>query len=99
MQQQHESVAALIDKATGLLPAWKISARNGEELSVVLQELSGQLNAHLAEEETEVLPVVRQKITEEEWTDLANEEWLPSRRSAASYSSATSSRRHHPRSG
>jgi hemerythrin-like domain-containing protein len=70
MEQQHESVAALVDRATGLLPAWEISARNGEELSVVLQELAGQLNAHLAEEETEVLPVVRQKITEEEWAEL-----------------------------
>jgi len=70
MEQQHERVALLIEKSDVLLPPWRTSAKNGEELSVVLSELSTQLNAHLAEEESIVLPLIKWTITQDEWAQL-----------------------------
>lgn len=72
MEQQHEAVGALLRRADDLLPRWGASTDIAlrDELADVLARLSQQLDAHLDEEEREVLPLIAQHMTVEEWGEL-----------------------------
>ncbi|MCW2665989.1 MAG: hemerythrin cation binding domain protein [Frankiales bacterium] len=72
MQEQHHAVAALIDRASALLPTWSAAAGIGvrDEVAEVLEQLSVELDAHLDEEEREVLPLIEQHLTLAEWAQV-----------------------------
>ena len=72
MQEEHERVAALLHRLDELVPAWgrSASAELRDELVRVLREVSVELEAHLDEEEREVLPLVEQHLTAQEWGEL-----------------------------
>lgn len=72
MEHQHEQVAAAIEELSGLLPAWRTNADGdtGATVAEVLSRLNEGLRVHLGEEEDNVLPLVREYITVEEWDGL-----------------------------
>jgi hemerythrin-like domain-containing protein len=72
MQGQHEHVAALLHRVEVLLPVWGATAdaTPRDELADVLSQVSAALDEHLDEEEREVLPLVEQHLTAEEWSEL-----------------------------
>ena len=72
MEEQHGRVGALLHRVDDLLPRWAASADSGvrDELSDVLEDVSAALDEHLAEEEREVLPLVEQHMTAEEWAEI-----------------------------
>jgi hemerythrin-like domain-containing protein len=69
METQHETVAALGERAAELLPSWRATADagTGEELANTYEKLTVALNEHLRDEEDEVLPLCAQHLTEAEW--------------------------------
>jgi hemerythrin-like domain-containing protein len=89
MEEEHAAVSRLIQETEELVPSWAgtadVEAR--DRLAGVLQELSAALDAHLEEEEREVLPLVREHITGAEWAELGER------------GMGTSSRTPRPRSG
>ena len=72
MEEQHERVGALLATVGELLPQWTASADAAlrDRLADTLQDLSTQLDAHLDEEEREVLPLIREHLTAEEWAEI-----------------------------
>lgn len=72
MRAQHHDVAALLARATDLLPAWTrtTGADVRDQLADVLADTSSALSAHLDEEERHVLPSVEHHITPAEWTEV-----------------------------
>ncbi len=81
MEAQHERVAALIPAIEDLLPGWVAEAApaRGERIAALVAELSGELDAHLKQEEEEILPLVTRHVTVEEWESLgeAGRESIP----------------------
>jgi hypothetical protein len=74
MRQQHQQVSALLDQVAGLTAPWSAdaSAEHREALAVLLDEISSTLNAHLGQEEVEILPVAEASMTEKEWEDVGD---------------------------
>ena len=72
MEAQHAEVGSLLHRADELLPQWAASAATAvrDELVTVLAELSAALDAHLDEEEREVLPLIEEHLTLAEWDEL-----------------------------
>ncbi|MEU7892651.1 hemerythrin domain-containing protein [Nonomuraea sp. NPDC049152] len=72
MEAQHERVAALIPAIEELVPGWVAEAApaRGERIAALVAELSDELDAHLQQEEEEILPLVTLHITVEEWERL-----------------------------
>ncbi|MBO2447571.1 hemerythrin domain-containing protein [Actinomadura barringtoniae] len=72
MEAQHHALAALLDRVEVLLPVWArtAAATARDELADVLARTSAALDEHLAEEETELLPLVPGRITRAEWDAL-----------------------------
>jgi len=70
MESQHETVAKLMSLLHGVLPTWRATATMGAEVADVLGQLTAALNEHLTDEETHVLPLVSQHITQSEWDAL-----------------------------
>ena len=72
MEQQHQVVGGLLHRVDELLPRWTAAADAAlrDELAGVLRELSPALDAHLAEEEREVLPLIAEHLTVPEWAEL-----------------------------
>lgn len=72
MQDEHERVAELLHRLDELLPVWRASARaqDRDDLVTVLREVSVELGRHLDEEEREVLPLVEQHLSVQEWAEL-----------------------------
>ena len=72
MERQHEQVGGLLAQVDERLPAW--AAEPGpaqrESLAETLDALAPALEAHLDEEEREVLPLVEQHLTAKEWDEL-----------------------------
>ncbi|OBJ53421.1 hemerythrin domain-containing protein [Mycobacterium sp. 1423905.2] len=69
MEQAHRAIAAGVDtaKATGAVWA-KTGARSaGERLRTAVDELIGLVDAHLADEERDVVPLIEDYITAAEW--------------------------------
>jgi hemerythrin-like domain-containing protein len=72
MEEQHHTVAAMLDESPTLVQAWRASAypADRERLAVHLVELSTALCEHLDAEEGRVLPLMAQHITPEEWDEF-----------------------------
>jgi hemerythrin-like domain-containing protein len=72
MEAQHEQVAGLMHRVDELRAQWAASASATvrDELAAVLTELSSALDAHLDEEEREVLPLIEQHLSCKEWDEL-----------------------------
>ena len=69
MEEQHERVAALLERAGAQADAFGQGAAPaaGEVLAVTLTALTGALEEHLGDEEREVLPLVERHISVAEW--------------------------------
>jgi iron-sulfur cluster repair protein YtfE (RIC family) len=72
MQAQHERVAVLLDRVDVLTVQWRQSAdpATRDELANVLAQTSAALDEHLSDEENEILPLVAEHITVQEWDAL-----------------------------
>ena len=72
MRQQHEQVAALLDRVAGLTDPWAAepSTESRNALAALLDEISSTLNTHLGQEEDEILPVAETSMTEAEWNEV-----------------------------
>jgi hemerythrin-like domain-containing protein len=72
MESQHKAVAELAAGLPALLSVWRRSAAeaDGEPLAAGLDEVSAALNEHLHDEEQQVLPLVREYVTNGEWAVL-----------------------------
>ncbi len=69
MQEQHHRVADLLSEANGLLGSWRATAHQSvaARLAEVTEQLSGALDEHLAEEESQVLPLIERHMSVAEW--------------------------------
>ena len=72
MEEQHERIAALHDRAVDQAAAFEAgaSAETGERLAQTLTTLAAALDEHMREEEDHVLPLVEQHLSVAEWEAL-----------------------------
>ncbi|GIJ70008.1 hemerythrin domain-containing protein [Virgisporangium ochraceum] len=72
MEAQHHRVDELLSRSADLLPRWETTASPevGEELAALYDQLWPVLLEHLVAEETEVLPLVSEHISQAEWNRL-----------------------------
>jgi iron-sulfur cluster repair protein YtfE (RIC family) len=72
MEAQHQRIDALLSVASDLLTRWESTADRAlrEELAAVYERLWPVLVEHLVAEETEVLPLAAEHITQAEWNRL-----------------------------
>ena len=74
MEDQHEEIGALVDRASALLPPWRTGRDAADtELSSVLEDLVAVLDVHLRAEEEQLLPLAARWMTQEEWDLLGAE--------------------------
>jgi hypothetical protein len=68
-EDAHADIAKSIDQVQSVRPSWMGSAdrRLGEQLVSALDELSTRLDEHLADEEQNVVALIGQYVTPEEW--------------------------------
>jgi hypothetical protein len=69
MERQHAEVAGLLARAHDGLSSWRRTADPVERdaLAALLDDVSSALDAHLAQEEREILPLVEQHFSVAEW--------------------------------
>ena len=69
MEEQHERVAVLLERALELGAAFRATAApgTGEQAASTVEALSVALEEHLHDEETLVLPLVQEFVTVAEW--------------------------------
>ena len=69
METQHHDMSTALKQVEALLPEWAAHARVAErdELVDALRKVQRILDEHLAEEEKEILPLVEQFLTMEQW--------------------------------
>ncbi|WP_419993639.1 hemerythrin domain-containing protein [Streptomyces boninensis] len=74
MEEQHQVVAATLDRAAALFDAWEAAALpdTRDHLASVLDEHEAALTEHFDDEERQVLPLVARHITLAEWQALAD---------------------------
>ncbi|GHS87881.1 hypothetical protein AGMMS50218_10690 [Actinomycetota bacterium] len=72
MRTQHTTVAELLQRLDGALPAWEASAAapDGAAVAVVLDELCATLLHHLGQEETTIVPTAASVLSQREWDQL-----------------------------
>lgn len=72
MESEHQAMSEALRRVEAVLPAWEQHARrsDGDQLSAGLREAGAILLQHLDEEEAEILPLVREALTVEEWEAL-----------------------------
>jgi iron-sulfur cluster repair protein YtfE (RIC family) len=72
MEAQHARVAARAEAAATLLAEWRSTGDPGtaDRLATGLEAMTAELELHLAEEETRILPLVAEHITVTEWAAL-----------------------------
>lgn len=72
MEAQHQKVDALLSRALSLLPEWEAAASPDlrDTLADVYDALWPVLLEHLEAEESEVLPLVAEHVTQAEWNRL-----------------------------
>jgi len=71
MEAQHRDVVRLVSDSEASLAAWRAGEGGAQnQLAVQLDALSVTLEPHLADEETNVLPLCAQALTIEEWGAL-----------------------------
>jgi hemerythrin-like domain-containing protein len=75
MEQQHETVAALMARAGESVTTWRASASrpDGEALAGVLTLLCAALFEHLAAEETHLLPIMARHLSAAEWATFTEQ--------------------------
>jgi hypothetical protein len=69
MREQHRQVQALLDRVDGLATPWAAdpTAERRDAFADLLDAISSALDAHLGQEEDEILPVAGTSMTQEEW--------------------------------
>lgn len=69
MRAQHAEVAALLTRLAPLLPKWKLAAERDvrERIAETLDAVNEALGVHLGEEETRILPVAAETMSQKEW--------------------------------
>jgi len=74
MESQHKQLHVHIERVNELLPGWRATADvvTGRELAGVFTEASALLDEHLAEEESQILPLVSMHLTKAEWQALGD---------------------------
>ncbi|WP_194825836.1 hemerythrin domain-containing protein [Nocardia sp. XZ_19_231] len=74
MQAQHERVEATLNRLDAAIPAWETTAGADERDTVVavLVDHRAVLLEHLDDEETTLLPLAAEYITEKEWASLGD---------------------------
>lgn len=72
MEAQHASLSTALDQIEKLTPAWAATARqaDAEELAKSVRDAAVILEEHMVEEEQEILPLVREHLTVEQWGKL-----------------------------
>ena len=72
MEGQHQRMSELLDELQAATPPWMESAAaaTSRQLSASMRELSELLNEHLAAEETEVMPIVAETFTHEQFAAI-----------------------------
>ncbi len=72
MEQEHEELHKLLVRTFELADSWRDdpSAENRDALAGHLDRLSAASNDHMADEEKNLMPLVRQHITQEEWQEF-----------------------------
>ena len=72
MEAQHERVAATLTRLDAAVPAWEATAGTDERDTLVaaLTDHRAVLLEHLDDEETTLLPLAADHITEQEWASL-----------------------------
>jgi hemerythrin-like domain-containing protein len=72
MKRDHAAVAALLDQAPALIQAWKTAPgpATAAPLADRLDEIAHVLGDHLTAEEAQILPVIEEVMTSEEWEEV-----------------------------
>ena len=72
MENQHQAVDEVTSAAEKAIAAYQAdpSAARGQALVVAVRRLSIELDAHLVEEEREILPLAAVTVTQEEWGQM-----------------------------
>ena len=75
MKRDHAAVARLLDDAPALVVAWqtKPGPATAEPLAGKLDEISHVLGDHLTAEEAQIIPVIEEVITSDEWGDMTGD--------------------------
>jgi len=72
MESQHQALSTALETVEKLTPAWAATANEADRdgLAQAVRESSAILDEHMAEEEKEILPLVQEFLTVEEWNKL-----------------------------
>jgi len=72
MKRDHAAVAVLLDDAPALIEAWQTAPgpTTATPLADKLDEISHVLGDHLTAEEAQILPVIEEVMTSEEWDEV-----------------------------
>ncbi|MFF1611953.1 ester cyclase [Amycolatopsis sp. NPDC058278] len=72
MEQQHETIHALLDDVSEQLPVWaaRAGSESRDQLAGTLGRLSTVLNEHLTAEEEQILPLAARHLEAAEWQAL-----------------------------
>lgn len=73
MEEQHRALHDLLESVEALIGSWEAAAdeRAGRQLAAVLQQLADAANEHLRDEEREMLPLIEEHLSVEEWHAMA----------------------------
>jgi iron-sulfur cluster repair protein YtfE (RIC family) len=68
-EDEHAGISELIDKVQSLRPSWRGSADShlAQQLSGAVDELSAGINEHFEHEEQNIVPLIGEYITPDEW--------------------------------
>lgn len=72
MRAQHAVVSRLLAELTERLPRWRETAGSSERdvVAAILEDVSDALEAHLGQEERDILPVAGESMSQAEWDQL-----------------------------
>jgi hemerythrin-like domain-containing protein len=72
MEGQHASLSTALDQIDKLTPAWAATANQADRdaLATAVKEAAVILEEHMGEEEQQILPLVREHLTAEQWNKL-----------------------------
>lgn len=75
MKLDHAAVARLLDDSPTLIDAWRMrpGPATAEPLAAKLDEISRVLGDHLTAEEAQIIPVIEEVVTSDEWQDMTKE--------------------------
>ncbi|WP_068273160.1 nitroreductase/quinone reductase family protein [Aldersonia kunmingensis] len=73
MERQHEAAAAAAEQVRELAAQWRVTPTNGSELAAAIDRLTAVLVEHLDDEETHVVPLIREHITVAEWEQFGED--------------------------